>query len=145
MAQAVLTAFPNESILDIIHPIRDASIGKYGKLYENVSADKLFDWVKTHLESKYTHKEAMLLDQKNKREPNKAYPPVDYKKYKKRVAQERAQAQETTADQALAAVRAEWLKSPERQETIKQLEKELNQKQKQDDWEWNFRCYWWCL
>lgn len=125
LAQAMLTAFPHESILDIIQPIRDASIGKYGKLYENVSADKIFDWIKTHLESKYSHKEAMLLEEKNKREPDKDYPPIDYEKYKQRVAKEKAQSQEPTADEALAAIKADWLSSPQRQEAIKELEKEL--------------------
>ena len=70
MADLMYDHWKNESIIDIIYAIREASKGMYGTTYNNLTPANLSKFMELHLDRKYDLKERELEGYKKDTEPN---------------------------------------------------------------------------
>lgn len=91
IAEELLKIYPTETLADMILVFRRGAIGHYGKVYHQLDASVIFEWMQKHIEEKAMYHER---DNANAKEAGKYNDKITseefYKEYKLRLERERS-------------------------------------------------------
>jgi len=128
IANASYELYQYDTILDLCKAIRDASTGKHGTTYNNITPADVKGWMDLHLEEKYLEKESQLRKAKEDEDPKdelEIYKEMQkkYEMLKKQTAEESEKPKDEDAE--FRKFRSNWVGSEGHAKSVEEVKKEL--------------------